>query len=356
MKTIISLDGGGIRGVISLQILAEIERLYQQERNNPDLVLADVVDFFAGTSTGALIATGLAWGMRVQEIEDIYFNYGPQLFRRAPWYTRWKSKYRAEDIGEYFKSLFKDSSSNQPALLGTRDLKTLLMVVVRNASTGSAWPVTNNPKAMFNQADLADSNLNIPLWQLLRASSAAPTYFPPQEIKVGDRTDLFVDGGITPYNNPALIAVLNATLPAYKLNWQTGTDQLQVISIGTGSMRTRFPTKTSHKIHMLDQVKHMIPALIGTISDNQDMLCRVLGECHFGAPIDVEVGDLMLQNANAKKKFSYVRYDMPLDHGVSAMLTKEREQMDNLALMPQLKKIGIEYATSHVNKAHFQLI
>jgi patatin-like phospholipase/acyl hydrolase len=62
MKRILALDGGGIRGMFSLQILARIEELFRQDRNEPNLVLADVFDFIAGTSTGAIIATFLALG------------------------------------------------------------------------------------------------------------------------------------------------------------------------------------------------------------------------------------------------------------------------------------------------------
>ena len=51
------------------------------------------------------------------------------------------------------------------------------MVVVRNHSTGSAWPLTNNPDANFNDPSRPDCNLNIPLWELVRASTAAPVYF-----------------------------------------------------------------------------------------------------------------------------------------------------------------------------------
>ncbi|HTB63147.1 MAG TPA: patatin-like phospholipase family protein, partial [Opitutales bacterium] len=68
LKRILALDGGGIRGVFSLQILKRIEEIFRQEKNNPKLVLRDEFDFFAGTSTGAIIATFLAWGRSVDEI------------------------------------------------------------------------------------------------------------------------------------------------------------------------------------------------------------------------------------------------------------------------------------------------
>src|SRR4029453_12205026 len=63
MRRILSLDGGGIRGIFTLQVLKQIETLFRDARSRPDLVLRDEFHLFAGTSTGAVIATCLAWGM-----------------------------------------------------------------------------------------------------------------------------------------------------------------------------------------------------------------------------------------------------------------------------------------------------
>jgi len=67
MKRILTFDGGGIRGVFSLEILLRIETLLREHFKAPNLILADHFDFFAGTSTGAIIAAGLSWGMPVEE-------------------------------------------------------------------------------------------------------------------------------------------------------------------------------------------------------------------------------------------------------------------------------------------------
>ena len=82
------------------------------------------------------------------------------------------------------------------------------MMVMRNATTDSPWPLSNNPKAKYNDAARADCNLKLPLWQLVRASTAAPTYFPPEVVRVG-RDFIFVDGAVTMYNNPAFQLFLN---------------------------------------------------------------------------------------------------------------------------------------------------
>ena len=218
MKRILALDGGGVRGMFSLQVLARIEALLRERSGRPDLRLGEAFDLVAGTSTGAIIAAFLAWGKSVAEIEALYFESGPLMFRRQPWYRRWKSKYRSDAIARMFQEHFREPGpQGAPALLGSSSLRTKLLVIMRNATTGSAWPVTNHPDALYNDRRRTDCNLNIPLWQLLRASTAAPAFFPPERIDYGAREFLFVDGGITPFNNPALIAVLTATLPQYRL-------------------------------------------------------------------------------------------------------------------------------------------
>ena len=72
--------------------------------------------------------------------------------------------------------------------LGSDQLQTLLMIVLRNATTDSPWPVSNNPYAKYNDPTRPDCNLELPLWQLVRASTAAPTYFPPEVVRIGRRS------------------------------------------------------------------------------------------------------------------------------------------------------------------------
>jgi patatin-like phospholipase/acyl hydrolase len=98
--------------------------------------------------------------------------------------------------------------------------------VTRNATTDSPWPISSNPLARYNDRIRKDCNLEIPLWNLVRASTAAPIYFPP-EILSWDKNDptktfVFVDGGVTSYNNPAFLLYRMATLPHYHLCWARG--------------------------------------------------------------------------------------------------------------------------------------
>jgi uncharacterized protein len=76
-KKLLALDGGGIRGVLTLEILAAVEEIVRQKLARPDAVLADYFDYIAGTSTGAIIGTCLALGMSVKEVRAFYINNGP---------------------------------------------------------------------------------------------------------------------------------------------------------------------------------------------------------------------------------------------------------------------------------------
>src|SRR6185312_8509707 len=79
-KRILALDGGGIRGVLTLEYLEVIEAILRQRRNDPNLLLSDYFDLIGGTSTGSIIAAGLACGMSVKAIKALYYGLGTKVF------------------------------------------------------------------------------------------------------------------------------------------------------------------------------------------------------------------------------------------------------------------------------------
>ena len=197
-KRLLAVDGGGIRGVIALEILGKLQSDLRRKLRDPKLVLADVFDYISGTSTGAIIAAGLATGMSTDQLMALYVDRGAEIFSKSGWTDRLRHSYDKEAL----ELILKDEVGADTTL-GSDSLQTLLMVVLRNATTDSPWPVSNNPRARFNDRSLPDCNLDLPLWQLVRASAAAPTYFEPEVITLGDRKFVFADGCVTPFNNPA---------------------------------------------------------------------------------------------------------------------------------------------------------
>ena len=248
-KKILACDGGGILGLMSVEILAKLETDLRERTGKSDLVLADFFEFVCGTSTGSIIATCIATGMATSQIRDFYTKSGSMMFEPSFITKRLRYSYDDEPLAKILKNEINRALGYgvdaSPALLGDKNLRCLLMMVMRNHTTDSPWPVTNNPSAPYNDNRRDDCNLRLPLWQLVRASTAAPTFFPPEQVIFGEGTAkeylfVFVDGGVTTYNNPAFLAFEMATASPYAINWKTGVNDLLVVSVGTGSApRTR---------------------------------------------------------------------------------------------------------------------
>jgi hypothetical protein len=352
-KRILALDGGGIRGVFSIEILGRMEEMLRRHYGKPGMVLADHFDFIAGTSTGGIIGSFLSWGEPVESVRKLYEENAGAMFCKAPWWKLRGGLFDAANLSKFLREFFVESDGSL-SNMGTERLKTVLLLVMRNASTGSAWPVTNHPGAKYNERVFADGtpniecNLDFPLWQLVRASAAAPVYFPPEHVTIGGTTHSFIDGGITAYNNPALIAYLMATLPCYGMNWPTGEDQLQVVSIGTGITRAKVSETLRRYVSALSYAAVVPSGLMESISKEQDMLCRVMGRCLHGSAIDSEMGDLM-DLPNNPKAFTYVRYNR--EFGPAEVLEAEKKYggkfaLDNLKMRDYLIKVGREYSAN----------
>ena len=137
-KKLLSLDGGGIRGVITLEILARIEDILRQTKGmgNPGFRLADYFDYIAGTSTGAIIAACLSIGMSVSEISHFYHSFSKEMFTPAGYLKRLRYKYEDDKLSAQLKEVLGASTT-----LGSDTVRTLLMMVMRNATTDSPWRV-----------------------------------------------------------------------------------------------------------------------------------------------------------------------------------------------------------------------
>ena len=353
-RRLLALDGGGIRGLVALELLAKLEAELRAALARPRLVLADYFHYIAGTSTGAIIATCLAWGMPVERVRALYLEHGRTLFTRAPPWRRLWYRFRAEPLAELLQHTFGSDTQ-----LGDARLRTLLALVLRSAGTDSPWPLTNVPAARYNAPEREDCGLRLPLWQLVRASCAAPTYFAPQRLRLGDTQRLFVDGGVSAYNNPALLLFLLATLPAYRLGWSAGEERLLLVSVGTGSARAELPELSPAQLHLLHHAAAVPAALLRASSVQQDLLCRVLGRCRHGAPLDRELGALQEPGGPlpAGRLFTYLRYDVDLSPaGLSALglgtLDAARLQpLDAVGEMDALRHVGVA-AARQVRREH----
>jgi patatin-like phospholipase/acyl hydrolase len=137
--------------------------------------LCDYFDYIAGTSTGAIIAATLASGMKVREIISFYESCGKQMFEPSSLVKRLKTFYTADPLKLQLQETFGRDTN-----LSSETLQCLLLIVTKNVTTDSPWPISSNPDARYNDPARKDCNLQIPLWQLVRASTVAPIYFPPE--------------------------------------------------------------------------------------------------------------------------------------------------------------------------------
>ena len=353
-KRLLALDGGGIRGVMTLEVLRRLERVLRERTGRRDLVLADTFDYIGGTSTGAIIAAGLALGFDVDRILELYVQRGAEMFDRSRLRDRARHFYDAQALAAILKDEVGEDTT-----LGSDRLRTLLLIVLRNATTDSPWPISNNPAARFNDPSLVDCNLGLPLWQLVRASTAAPIYFPPEKVRLGETEFVFVDGGLTPYNNPALQLFLMATLEPYGLSWPTGADQMLLVSVGTGNAAHARPALSPSEMSLLYHAKATPGALMISAAAQQDVLCRVLGDCRWGEPIDLELGDLQSGSGLLPEPlFTYLRYDLELNEanldrlGCGDIRLADVVAIDSVAHIDELRRVGRAVADLAVDPGH----
>jgi hypothetical protein len=351
----LALDGGGIRGLLTLQVLDELERQLRARRGgDANFRLCDFFDVIGGTSTGAIIAAGLARGMSTTELIAFYKEFGREAFTKRALIARWRSLYANGPLQRKLQQTFGLATTLEPD-----HLKCLLLVVARNATTDSAWPISSNPWAKYNARSRPDCNLLMPLWQIVRASTAAPVFFQPEVIALDPndekKTFVFVDGGTTAYNNPAFLMYRMATEPAYGLGWSKGEDQMLIVSLGTGSAPELGQTELAPEQNLASAAVQTLAALMNQAAFDQDLSCRTVGRCVAGPILDREVGDLIPRDdrrnvrplsENLGRGFLYARYDADLTtKGLSDLGCPDLDpacvsKLDSVDFMDDLERVG----------------
>jgi len=363
----LALDGGGIRGILTLEILARMEEILAEATGSgPAFRLCHFFDYVGGTSTGAIIAAGLARGMSAKELLDFYQETGPAMFDKQFILKRWRALYKSEPLKKELQKTFGAETT-----LKSDDLECLLLAVTRNRTTDSPWPISSNPQAKYNDTSRPDCNLNIPLWQIVRASTAAPVFFPPEVIQWDPQDEtkafVFVDGGLTPYNNPAFLLYRMATEPGYRLNWVGGEDQLLVMSLGTGAAAAVVVDVDDPNRGLLENVATLPSTLMYAAMIDQDTSCRFVGRCVHGAVLDREIGDMIPRDTagqliplsqNLRRRFLYARYNADLSRkGLDAMglhdiKPENVQKLDSIEYIDDLRRVGRKVA-EEIKIEHF---
>lgn len=237
-------------------------------------------------------------------------------------------------------------------------------MVAKRADTNSIWPLINHPEGKFY--DSADGrNKNIALWQAIRASSAAPTYFVPQMIDVGEgQRAAFVDGGVSMANNPALTLLMVATLKGFPFHWPTGEDNLLVVSIGTGFSVFKKMVKDIDEATLLTWASNVPDMLMQDASWQNQLVLQWLSNSPTAKTMDMEMGDLNGDVISGDPKLSYLRYNCPLTqenlNSMNLGKTFNQKDVDGIVEMSNagnrelLYNIG-EKASVEIKEEHFPI-
>jgi predicted acylesterase/phospholipase RssA len=288
-KRILALDGGGVRGLLTVGMLAQLEAHLRQRYNKPDMRLCEYFDLIGGTSTGSIIATGLALGMSVADISALYKTVIPKVFKR--WWLQGMGVFAPMFVaGPLTKAL---KAEFEGRTLESGDLKCGLAIHCKRIDTGSAWILVNHPRwKYFSQ------NSGFRLRDIVQASAAAPHYFKGVMLRLpvpgdADRSiDAFViDGGVAGYNNPAMELALAATDPAYGFNWKSGKDNLYILSLGTGFFRERLNARQYARKTFVGQTLNALRGMIHDVSLQQIAYMQSISETQKHWFINTEKGD-----------------------------------------------------------------
>src|SRR5579871_4533966 len=362
-KRLLAIDGGGLAGLIPAEALIEIERQLDLLSGTP-APLCERFDLIAGTSTGAILAAGLALGLRAATLRDFYLEFGEEIFSKSWWPVRFWHTYPSGPLEKHLKSVLGEKT-----ILGCEQLRTQTLIVTKNATQGNDWFFSNNPHNKFFQ-----NNSAIPLWQIVRASSAAPTYFPPHTIAIPDGTGAtpsyeFVDGGVSRYNNPALQVFLEAAIPRYGYGWPMGVDQLLLISLGTGFNSVTIDAGQAAGYNMLDWARYVVKEMMNEATLQQNLLLQIIG--HRPALAVSAIAELTTSGAakgvpdesaiaqvkaglEARKLLTYQRITVGLTRqrldqlGLPDIDPVKVREMDAVDQIPNMQRIGMAVAKEQV--------
>jgi hypothetical protein len=365
-KRILALDGGGLRGMLTLGFLRQIEEILRARHgDDPGFRLCHYFDLIAGTSTGAIIAAALAIGMKVDDVIHHYQRLGREVFIKS-WLPDGivRPRYDETNLILNLQRVFGEHRT-----LGHESLQTGVLIMTKRLDTGSPWPLGNNPRGRYFKAQPSEnwiSNADYPLWQVVRASTAAPIFFDPEPITIATETGkkpvtgTFVDGGVSPFNNPSLQAFMYATLNGYNVGWETGPERMLLVSVGTGTSdpgRAPSPIAAQGAINALLSLMNDCGSLVET-------MMQWMSEKPTAREIDDEVGDLQGDLLGGAPLFSYRRYNVTflkeevgsLRPGIPAAQMASLGEIDNLGNLGVLLELGEAAAVRDLNEESFPAI
>jgi hypothetical protein len=362
-RRVLAIDGGGMRGALAVGILARLEKTLRDKLGRPNLVLSDYFDLIGGTSTGAIIAAGLALGQDAEYLRGLYRRLGPIVFRqRGLRIPLIQSRFDPRRLAGVIQDELGDATLENAAW------KTGFAAVAKRVDTGSSWVLTNCPGSKFWNGDPAWPDVtpdkDYSLAKIVQASAAAPFYFDMVALEVSKgHPGVFFDGAMTPHGNPSLQLAMTALVPAYGLKWTAGADNLMIVSVGTGGPRPMKPEWVKKPV--LLSVWKAIHALTSLAYDSSQLgtsILQWLGSSPQPWHINSEIEGLQDSLPGCLPLWTFVRYDAPLeDHWLETHLGEKftAEQiadlikMDDDKMVPELYRVGEKAGEALIRPEHF---
>lgn len=251
---ILSLYGGGIRGVIQGRIMMHVESQIQRQTGNPNARLCDYFDLFVGTSTGGILALLYASGkFTAKEALDLYMHNGGEIFKRSILHRIKRfgglrdEKHSHDVIERLMNDYFGESTMHdlfKPCLITTYDIE-----------RREAKFISSEDRENFYIKDIA------------RATSAAPTYFEPKEVEslFGTRYAL-IDGGLFA-TNPVMCAYSEAEDSVFPQKSFPSTKDMLILSIGTGTEKESYLFKKFKNASIFKWIKPIINIMMSANSE-----------------------------------------------------------------------------------------
>lgn len=272
MRSILTIDGGGIRGVIPGMILVHIENIIRRATDNKDAKIVDYFDFFAGTSTGAVLISLLLCPDEddptktkydAQDAVNLYLKHGSDIFK-ASWLNRVLSKF------------FLTSEKFDPSVLehlfeqyfGETKLSQLVKPCIIPAYN------IELRKAHFFKQHLAierGDSKDFLLRDICRATTAAPGYFHPAEIfSISNTRYPLIDGAIFA-NNPTLVAFMEVSKMEHRM---ANPGKRYVLSLGTGTFSQAYPYQLLRNTRTILAVPALMDMMMSGISETTDFISK----------------------------------------------------------------------------------
>ena len=258
---VLSIDGGGIRGIIPAIILGEI-----QKRLGDDLY--NFFDLMAGTSTGGIIALGIGTGCKggrpysPAELVNLYVQNGPAIFKKSvltPERELFFPKYSPDGLEAALAQFFQQTelkSALMPLLISSYDLQSQL------------------PFFFKSHRIAGDPAWNWPVTSVARATSAAPTYFPPLHLAKGSEDYALVDGGVY-VNNPSMAAYAEARA------LYPDAAKIVVVSVGTGDRQDSISYADAKNWGLVGWAKQLVPVFMDSVSEAVDYQLSYMPGCTY---------------------------------------------------------------------------